>query len=105
ENPNQSVVLELEGDAATVLRLAMREPAPAVTAARLGDLLHHSHNMQTGPFPKESYQWHRLVPRAASALADRVTLAVPKGRSHVYLRVKQKNGQMAWTSPVFLNYR
>jgi len=34
-----------------------------------------------------------------------VTLAVPKGRSHVYLRVKQKNGQMAWMSPVFLNHR
>ncbi len=105
ENPNQSVVLEVAGDATTVLRLAMREPAPAVTAARLGDLLHHSRNMPTGLFPKESYQWHRLVPRAASALADHVTLAVPEGRSHVYLRVKQKNGQMAWMSPVFLNHR
>ena len=62
-------------------------------------------NLATGPFPKERYQWHRLVPRAASRVAGSCTLAVPEGRSHVYLRARQLNGQIAWASPVFLNYR
>jgi len=105
ENPNQSVVLELEGDASTVLDLALREPAPQASRVTLGELLRGSHHAFTGPFPAEAWQWHRLVPRAASALAGRCTLDVPAGRSHVYLRARQRNGHMAWGSPVFINHR
>jgi hypothetical protein len=75
------------------------------SSSRLSDLYHGSHNLFTGGFPKEGYQWHRLVPAASSCLQDRCTLPVPSGRSHVYLRARQKNGQIAWASPVFLNYR
>ena len=32
-------------------------------------------------------------------------LDVPVDKSYVYLRARQKNGHMAWASPVFLNYR
>jgi hypothetical protein len=46
-----------------------------------------------------------VVPRAASALEGRCTLEVPAGRSHAYLRARQKNGHTAWASPVFMNYR
>jgi hypothetical protein len=105
ENPNQSVVLELEGGADLVLRLALSEPVAAETVVRATDLLVESRNEAVGPFPRESYQWHRLVPRAASSLAGGCTLAVPASRSSVYLRVKQRNGHMAWVSPVFINYR
>jgi len=105
ENPNQSVVLEIEGGAETVLKLALTEPVAQESAHALGDLQRGSANLFTGPFPKEGYQWHRLVPRAASALEGACTLEVPAGRSHVYLRARQKNGQLAWASPVFMNYR
>ena len=106
ENPNQSVVLEMTGSAAATLRLRLEEPVAAEDVSCIGDLLRESHNLRTGPFPKESYQWHRIVPRSASALEDSCRLRVPPGRSsHVYLRVRQKNGHMAWVSPVFLNYR
>ncbi|MGW8269535.1 MAG: hypothetical protein ACWGNS_03680 [Burkholderiales bacterium] len=104
ENPNQSVVLEVAGGADTTLTVALSEPAAQRVATRLGDLLERSHNLRTGPFPKESWQWHRLVPLAASALEDRVTLEVPAGRSYAYLRARQKNGQLAWASPVFMNH-
>ena len=63
-----------------------------------------SANLFTGPFPKEGYQWHRLVPLAASSVQGCCTLDVPRGRSHVYLRARQKNGHMAWGSPVFMNW-
>jgi len=105
ENPNQSVVLEIEGGADTVLKLALTEPAAQESAYTLGELARGSANLFTGPFPKEGYQWHRVVPRAASALEGRCTLELPAGRSHAYLRARQKNGHLAWASPVFMNYR
>lgn len=105
QNPNQSLVLELEGGLETILELGLTEPCVQSSRHRVADLLAGSYNTFTGPFPKESYQWHRIVPMAASALEDRCTLPVPAGRSHVYLRVRQQNGHLAWVSPVFLNYR
>ena len=105
ENPNQSVVLEIEGGADTVLGLTLSEPSAQCSTHTLAELHRSSANLFTGPFPKEGYQWHRLVPRAASSVEGHCTLEVPQGRSHVYLRARQKNGQMAWASPVFLNWR
>jgi hypothetical protein len=105
ENPNQSAVLEIEGDASTALIVELTQPVKERTRSTLGELERSSVNRFTGPFPKEAWQWHRLVPRAASALAGRCTLDVPPGRSHVYLRARQKNGHLAWASPVFINYR
>jgi hypothetical protein len=105
ENPNQSVVLEIDGGPQTVLKLALTEPVTQKSAHALEDLQLGSANLFTGPFPKEGYQWHRVVPRAASSLEGRCTLEVPEGKSHVYLRARQMNGQLAWASPVFMNYR
>lgn len=105
ENPNQSVVLELEAGAGSVLNLALTQPVDQKSSTRLGDLYEGSHNLFTGGFPREGYQWHRLLPLAASSLSGSCTLPVPAGPSHVYLRARQRNGHMAWASPVFINYR
>ena len=105
QNPNQSVVLELDGTAETVLHLGLSEPVQQRHTSRLGDLLAGSQNLFTGGFPQEGYQWHRIVPAAASSLAGSCQLKVPAGRSHVYLRARQRNGHIAWASPVFINYR
>ncbi len=105
ENPNQSVVLEVAADADCAVAVDLDAPVALSTRATLGELYDGSRHWFTGPFPQEAFQWHRIVPLAASALADRVTLPVPAGRGHVYLRVRQRNGHMAWVSPVFLNYR
>ena len=105
ENPNQSVVLELAAGADAVLNLALTEPVQQRSSSPLGKLFEGSHNMFTGGFPKEGYQWHRVVSASASSLRGKCRLRVPPARSHVYLRVRQKNGQIAWASPVFINYR
>lgn len=105
ENPNQSVVLELTAGPEASLELSLTEPAAHKTVTRLADLVRGSHNLFTGPFPKESLQWHRVAPLAASSASGRCTLGVPPGRSYVYLRARQRNGHMAWASPVFVNYR
>jgi hypothetical protein len=105
ENPNQSVVLEIEGDAATTLHLELTEPVVQQRRTGFAELQRGSDNVFTGAFPSEAWQWHRLVPRSASSLRGRCTLQVPPGRSHVYLRARQRNGHVAWGSPVFLNHR
>lgn len=105
QNPNQSVVLELQGTAATQLSLALSEPVSQQAVTTLGALYEGSMNAFVGEFPQEGYQWHRLLPRAATQLGGSCRLDVPEGRSNVYLRVRQKNGHLAWSSPVFINYR
>jgi hypothetical protein len=105
ENPNQSVILELAANPDAVLKLSLSQPVTQANSTPLSDLFRGSANLRTGPFPTESYQWHRLVPLASSAVSGRFELEVPSGGSYVYLRARQRNGQMAWASPVFLNYR
>ena len=105
QNPNQSVVLEIEGDAATGLHLQLTQPVDQSVGVKLGDLARGSSNHFTGDFPKEGWQWHRLLPAAATTVRGGVKLRVPGKPSHVYLRARQKNGHIAWASPVFINYR
>jgi hypothetical protein len=105
ENPNQSVVLEIEGGVDTVLELSLTEPVEQRSRHALDELRRRSVNRFTGPFPREAWQWHRLVPLGSSSLEGRCALDVPAGRrSYAYLRARQKNGHIAWGSPVFLNY-
>ena len=104
ENPNQSVVLQLEGGAMTSLEIQVSKPASMTTSSNAADLFLGSKAHHTGEYPAESYLLHRLLPAAATRLEDKCTLRVPEKRSNVYLRVKQKNGHMAWSSPVFINH-
>ena len=103
-DPNQSLVLELSGDAQTTVEVALEAPVEMRSTSRVADLFEGSHNLFTGPFPKEAYQWHRLLPRAATRLEGHARLAVPQGPGSAYLRVRQANGHQAWASPVFMNY-
>jgi len=104
-NPNQSVVLQVAGGGDTEFSIKMTEPVPARSKVTAAELHSGSLNMRTGPFPKEAYQWHRLVPMPASRGKGQVSLKVPSRPSYTYLRVRQHNGHMAWASPIFLNYR
>ena len=106
ENPNQSVVIELDGDADTTLALVLREPLAQQRRVRLGDLQRGSHHAIHRAVSERSLAV--APPRAAGRVrrcTASCTLRVPAGRSHVYLRARQCNGHMAWASPVFLNYR
>ena len=98
-------MLEISGGPQSELTLELQAPVQMSGTTALGRLMEGSQHLFTGPFPKEACQWHRVVPLAASSLTDRVVLPVPAGRSNIYLRVRQKNGHMAWVSPVFINYR
>jgi len=60
--------------------------------------------MHIGPVPAESYMLHRIVRVADSRIAIRKMLSVDDQPTNVYLRVQQRNGHIAWASPVFINY-
>lgn len=104
-NPNQALVLEIDAGPDLAVTVDMTAPSTSSHTARLADLVSGSLTHATGPFPAEIYQWHRLVPNHASATSGRIQLDVPNRRSYVYLRAKQRNGHMAWTSPIFINWQ
>lgn len=104
ENPNQSVVLEIVAPPEARLDLDMHQPVEQRSSITVADLHAGSRSIFTGPFPKESYQWHRLVPLPSSHRSGTTRLKMPSGASNIYLRVRQKNGHIAWASPVFVNY-
>ena len=103
-NPNQSIVLEIDATPELGITVSMTEPTVSSQTTGLADLLAGSVDYATGPFPAEMYQWHRLVPNAASSASGKVRLQIGDRRSYVFLRAKQRNGHLAWTSPVFMNW-
>ena len=104
-NPNQALVLEIDAGPDLAVTVDMDAPSHSSRVARLADFASGSIVYTTGPFPAENYQWHRLVPKSASATSGCISLEVQNQRSYVYLRAKQRNGHMAWTSPVFINWQ
>lgn len=104
-NPNHSAVIEFRAPAGASMCVQRTSPGEARDEVPIAGLMRQSSHMHVGPVPAESCQFHRIVPRAASRLEGRVRLEAPQGRSHVYLRARQKNGHMAWVSPVFAERR
>ncbi len=104
QNPNHSIVLEIAGDAATTLTLQLNQPVPLSETVSLAALANGSESHFTGPFPAESCQWHRIMPLRATGISGMRELEIPDSRGYAYLRVRQTNGQLAWTSPVFVGH-
>jgi hypothetical protein len=104
EDPTKSLVLELEGGPDAVLSVLLRSPAEKELRARLADLVEENVVEFTGGFTTESLIIHRLVgPSEYSATirwTDRRQEA--KKPDWYYVRVTQHNGQMAWSSPIWV---
>ncbi len=105
ENPNQSLVLEIDGNRDTRFRLALAEPVEMEVLSRADQLFAGSRPHHVGPFPAESFLWHRILAGTASRVAGQCSLDMDGSASSLYLRCVQRNGHMAWSSPVFFNYR
>jgi hypothetical protein len=104
EDPTKSLVLELEGAPDAVLSVQLRSPAEKVLRARLAELVHENVVEFTGGFTTESLIVHRLVGPSEYAATvkwnDRRKGA--EGPNWYYVRVTQHNGQMAWSSPIWV---
>jgi hypothetical protein len=104
EDPTKSLVCEVEADASAVLTLKLRKPAEMAVRCPLAKLIDDNVVEFTGGFTTESLIVHRLVAPAEYTAAvrwqDRRKPA--KGGDWYYVRVTQHNGQMAWSSPIWV---
>ena len=104
EDPTKSVVLELEGQPDSVLIVKLRKPVEQVVRARLADLTKDNVVTFTGVFTSESYIINRLISPSEYATSIRWQDRRP-GRNKpdwYYVRVTQHNGQLAWSSPIWV---
>ena len=101
EMPTNAILLELEAPAIAEVRLMVEEPARLRVSATLGELMHENRVAFCGGFPSESVTLHRVVPRARST-AEFVVEDQLDSPDYYRIRVIQRNGQMAWSSPVWV---
>lgn len=103
EDPTKSVILELEGGPESVLTVELDEPVKQTVRATLAQLLKQNVVTFTGVFTSESYIVNRLTGPSEYAAKirwhDRRKKTTP---DWYFVRVTQRNGQMAWSSPVWI---
>ena len=96
----QGMCLEIEGNAETQLFARLNGQECVLS---LGELLQGAHAGYLGGYRTPAYRFSRAATQAEYAWQGSFTHQVQEpGRSWYYVRVRQKNGQMAWGSPVWV---
>jgi hypothetical protein len=103
DSPTKAVVLKVRGGAETRINVKLRAPKEVSLSRTFRQQAESSEMLFTGPFPNESAMLHRLV------LADHYQAdcswededAGGTGNWY-YVRVVQANGQLAWSSPIWV---
>jgi hypothetical protein len=110
-NPNtrtpctQGVCLTVDGNACTRLTGTINGQAFGIP---LADLVKASCVHYLGGFVSPAYKLHRAVPRETCICERNLTLthrSTRHQREWYYVRVRQTNGQWAWTSPIWVEVR
>lgn len=104
EDPTKALVCELEGGPDAVLSVELRAPTEQLVRARLADLVDDNVVTFTGVFTSESCIIQRLVGASEYSAAVRFHDRRPpeQGPDWYYVRVTEKNDQMAWSSPIWV---
>jgi hypothetical protein len=104
EDPTKSLVLELLSNPDAILTVQLRKPSEQTVSAKLADLIHDNLVAFTGGFTTESFIICRLIGNSEYAATIRwQDKGSPKGVGDwYYARVTQHNGQMAWSSPIWV---
>lgn len=104
EDPTKALALELDGGPEAVLTITMRQPLTQTYRTPLKELLNDNRVEFTGVFTSESFIIGRLVgPREYEVSVrwqDR--RAQTDTADWYYVRVTQHNGQVAWSSPIWV---
>ncbi|HID76955.1 MAG TPA: DUF3604 domain-containing protein [Planctomycetaceae bacterium] len=104
EDPTKSVVCHLEATPEATLTLRLEKPARQQVSVPLARLATDNLIAFTGGFTTESYVIHPLVAPAHYAVRARFVdrRSNARGADWYYVRVRQQNGQMAWSSPIWV---
>ncbi len=104
ERPTNLVALRIAGGPETRITLNVTQPTAMTVSKTLAELLASNEVAFTGPFPDESIILHRPVAEANLGCSFGVTDTGDGSRDDwYYVRVTQRNGQLAWSSPVWVN--
>ena len=96
----QGISLEISGNAQTSIRGSINDQ---LVAFSLGELLSGSRTGYLGGFLTPAYCFHRAVPLTEYAgHTSFVHRGGDAGRDWYYVRVRQLNGQWAWSSPIWV---
>lgn len=102
ETPTNALVFEIEASPETRLTLEFGAPEERSFTYSFGGLAKTSAIEFMDRFPCESFLVHRLVPRAMASAAFTFEDSDESPADFYYVRVTQANGQMAWSSPIWV---
>lgn len=102
----KAIVLRISGNEQTRVTVACDKPKRCALTQTLGQLAESNEMLFTAPFPWESAMLHRLVFAGQSETAFQFVDEDEGGAANwYYARVVQANGDMAWSSPVWVEKR
>ncbi|MCK5101948.1 MAG: hypothetical protein KAR17_04005, partial [Cyclobacteriaceae bacterium] len=104
ENPTNAVVLSISGSPETKVTLNLQKPVEMMVSKSLGELTENNAVFFTGEFPAESFVFHPIV--FSDNYSTRFEFTDIAGTQEdvnwYYVRVIQRNGQLAWSSPIWV---
>lgn len=96
----EGIAIEVEGTAETVLNVRFNDQHQQV---RLADLFDGARTFYLGGFVSPALCLHRAIPRSEFAHRFAFThTGGSSGRDWYYVRVRQRNDQWAWSSPIWV---
>jgi hypothetical protein len=96
----EGVCLEIDGDAGTRLTAIVNGQPHEL---RLGDLFDGARTFYLGGFVSPAICFHRAIPEDEYQRSFTLThTGSPSGRDWYYVRVRQRNDQWAWSSPIWV---
>ncbi len=104
ERATNLVAIRIDGGPETRITLKLTRPTAMTISKTLAELLGENEVAFTGPFPDESLILHRPVAAVNAGCSFGFTDTGDGSRDDwYYVRVTQRNGQLAWTSPVWVD--
>ena len=103
EDPTKAVVCTVDATPDTILTLQLNAPAEQTIRKPLAELMDDNIVEFTGVFTSESYIVNRLIGPVEYSAQVRWEDRRPDGDGDwYYVRVTQHNGQLAWSSPIWV---
>ncbi len=103
EDDTNAVVLNLSGNTETRVSMSIEKPTKMQASKLLKELVEVNEVFWTGSYPSESVRMHRVV--FSEHFNTEFTITDKEQTGNVdwyYVRVKQINGQLAWSSPIWI---
>jgi hypothetical protein len=99
----KAIVLRISGGPESKIRVACEKPSRCEASQTLAQLAGSGEMLFTGPFPLESAMLHRLTFDENAGSSFTIEDEDPgHSLTWYYVRVVQSNGEMAWSSPIWV---